>query len=193
MGRRSSIEQLPKELAELCHRLIREGRTIHEITDALNGLDAEVSKSAVGRYVKGAREQMAHYREAQAVAGQWVSQLSENPGGDVSALLAEMLKTVAFRTLADIGSEDGPRGKDGKPKAPNPMDIMLLAKAIRDMEASTKASIERREKIERQALERQTKAAEKVAKKQGMSSEHWAQLRAQFLGIPVEADAEAAP
>lgn len=193
MGRRSSIEQLPRELADLCHRLIREGRTIYEITDALNGLDAEVSKSAVGRYVKGAREQMAHYREAQTVAGQWVSQLAENPGGDVSALLAEMLKTVAFRTLADIGSEDGPKGKDGKPKAPNPMDIMLLAKAIRDMEASTKASIERREKIERQALERQAKAAEKVAKKQGMSSEHWAQLRAQFLGIKPDDAAEAVP
>jgi hypothetical protein len=189
MGRRSSVEQLPKELADLCHRLIREGRTIHEITDALNDLDAEVSKSAVGRYVKSAREQMAHYREAQAVAGQWVSQLAENPGGDVSALLAEMLKTVAFRTLADIGSENGPKGKDGRPKAPNPMDIMLLAKAIRDMEASTKASIERREKIERQALERQAKVAEKVAKKQGMSPEHWAQLRAQFLGIPVESEA----
>jgi len=188
MGRRSSIEQLPKELADLCHRLIRDGRTIHEITDALNGLDADVSKSAVGRYVKGARAQMEHYREAQAVAGQWVSQLSEDPGSDVSALLAEMLKTVAFRTIADIGSEDGPLGKDGKPARPKAMDIMLLAKSIRDMEASTKASMERREKIERQALERQAKAAEKVAKKQGMSSEHWAQLRAQFLGIPVEGE-----
>lgn len=189
MGRRSTIEQLPRELADLCHRLIREGRTIHEITDALNQLDADVSKSAVGRYVKGAREQMEHYREAQAVAGQWVSQLSEAPGSDVSALLAEMLKTVAFRTIADIGSADGPVDKDGKPKQPKAMDIMLLAKAIRDMEASTKASIERRERIERQALERQTKAAEKVAQKQGMSPEHWAQLRAQFLGIPVEAEA----
>lgn len=189
MGRRSSIERLPQELADTCHRLIREGRTIHEITDALNRLDADVSKSAVGRYVKGAREQMEHYREAQMVAGQWVSQLSEQPGSDVSALLAEMLKTVAFRTIADIGTENGPTEKDGKPKQPKAMDIMLLAKAIRDMEASTKASIERREKIERQALERQTKAAEKVAKKQGMSAEHWAQIRAQFLGIDPQASA----
>ncbi|HEY4145179.1 DUF3486 family protein [Pinirhizobacter sp.] len=190
MGRRSTIDQLPRELADLCHRLIREGRTIYEITDALNQLDAEVSKSAVGRYVKGAREQMDHYREAQMVAGQWVSQLNENPGGDVSALLAEMLKTVAFRTIADIGSADGPLEKDGKPKAPKPMDIMLLAKAIRDMEASTKASIERREQIERKALERQAKAAEKVATKQGMSPEAWAQIRAEFLGVkPDEAAA----
>ncbi|URX63265.1 DUF3486 family protein [Luteibacter anthropi] len=186
MGRRSTIDQLPQDLADLCHRLIRDGRTIHEITDALNQLDADVSKSAVGRYVKGAREQMEHYREAQLVAGQWVTQLNENPGGDVSALLAEMLKTVAFRTIADIGTADGPVGKDGKPQPPKPMDIMLLAKAIRDMEASTKASIERREQIERKALQRQAEKAEKVAQKQGMSPEAWAQIRAEFLGVKMD-------
>ncbi|WP_430391082.1 phage protein Gp27 family protein [Dyella sp. 20L07] len=188
MPRRSTIEQLPRELADVCHRLIREGRTIHEITDALNQLEAEVSKSAVGRYVKGAREQMRQYREAQEVAGQWVTQLNENPAGDVSALLAEMLKTVAFQTIANLGDgSDAPVGKDGKPKAPKAMDVMLLAKAIRDLEASTKASLERRERIERQALERQAKAAEKVAQKQGMSPEHWAQIRAEFLGIKDQA------
>jgi len=188
MGRRSSIEQLPRELADLCHRLIREGRTIHEITDALNELQANVSKSAVGRYTKGAREQMRQYREAQEVAGQWVSQLNENPGGDVSALLAEMLKTVAFQAIAGMGDAQGEaKGKDSKAKAPKAMDVMLLAKAIRDLEASTKASLERRERIERQALERQAKAAEKVARKQGMSPEQWAQIRAEFLGIKDEA------
>lgn len=186
MPRRSSLEQLPRELSDLCHRLIREGRTIHEITDALNELGAEVSKSAVGRYTKGAREKMEHYREAQTVAGQWVTQLSEDPGSDVSSLLAEMLKTVAFQTIANIGTEQGEVDKQGKPKAPKAMDLMLLAKALRDMEASTKASLERRERIERQALERQSKVAEKVARKQGMSKEAWDELCAGFLGIPLD-------
>lgn len=192
MGRRSSLERMPPELQDVYHRLLRAGCTIMEITDKLNELDADVSKSAVGRAVKGARAQMRQYREAQEVAGQWVNQLNEQPQGDVSALLTEMLKTVAYSTIASIGDgSDAELGKDGKPKSPKPMDIMLLAKAIRDLEASTKQSLERREKIERQALERQAKAAEQVAKKQGMSPEHWAQLRAQFLGIPV--DAESAP
>lgn len=185
MGRRSSIEQLPGELADLCHRLIREGRTIEDITDKLNELDADVSRSAVGRYVKSARDQMRQYQDATAVAGQWVAQLGENPSGDVGALLAEMLKTVAFQTLATMAPEtDGSKARPTKP-----MDIMLLAKAIRDLEATSKANIERREKIERAALERQAKAAERVAKKQGMSADQWAQIRAQFLGIKDEAAA----
>jgi hypothetical protein len=188
MPRRSSLERLPPELQDLYHRLLRSGCTIIEITDKLNELDADVSKSAVGRAVKGARAQMRQYREAQEVAGQWVTQLNEQPQGDVSALLTEMLKTVAYSTIASIGDgSEAEVGKDGKPKAPKAMDIMLLAKAIRDLEASTKQSLERREKIERQALERQTKAAEGVAKKQGMSNAHWEEIRAKFLGIDVAA------
>jgi hypothetical protein len=168
MAARSSIARLPKDLAELCHRLIREGRTIHEITDKLNELDADVSKSAVGRYVKGAREQMARYSEAQEIAGQWVAQLGENPKGDVGALLAEMLKTVAFQSLAGMGSDEP--GADGKPpKAPKPMDIMLLAKAIRDLEATSKANIERLEKIERAVIERAAKKAGEIGKRTGLS------------------------
>lgn len=164
MGRRSSIEQLPVDLADVCHRLIREGRTIEEITDKLNELDADVSRSAVGRYVKSARDQMKQYQDAQAVAGQWVAQLGENPTGDVGALLAEMLKTVAFQALANMAPAE-----DGKGKATKPMDIMLLAKAIRDLEATSKANIERRAAIEKGAIERAAKKAGEVGTRAGLS------------------------
>lgn len=188
MGARSSINRLPKNLADLCHRLIREGRTIHEITDKLNELDAVVSKSAVGRYVKSAREQMQRYREAQEVAGQWVAQLGENPKGDVGSLLAEMLKTVAFQSLAEMGDAQGEDVAEGV-TAPKPMDIMLLAKAIKDLESTSKGNIERREKIERAVLQRQTKAAELTAREQGMTDDQWAAIRAKFLGLSDEATA----
>jgi len=168
MARPSSIRRLPKELHELCMRLIRDGATIWEITDKLNELDADVSKSAVGRYVKSAREQMARYREAQEVAGQWVAQLGENPTGDVGSLLAEMLKTVAFQTLGSMGDAQSGESEAKPPKA---MDIMLLAKAIRDLEATSKASIERREKIERVAIERAAKKAGEVGERRGLSQD----------------------
>jgi hypothetical protein len=165
MGRRSSIDQLPPELAELCHRLIREGATIADITDKLNELDAGVSSSAVGRYVKGAREQMKRYREAQAVAGQWVTQLGENPSGDVGALLAEMLKTVAFQTMVSMAADDDA----GAAKPTKPMDIMLLAKAIRDLESTAKQNLERRVAIEKAAIERAAEKAGEVGRGAGLS------------------------
>lgn len=165
MGRRSTLASLDVEVSALCHRLIREGRTIEEITDKLNELDAGVSRSAVGRYVKSAREQMRQHQEAQAVAGQWVEQLGENPKGDVGALLAEMLKTVAFQTLATMA----PESDDSTARPTKPMDIMLLAKAIRDLEATSKANIERREKIEKAAIERAAKKAGEVGTRVGLS------------------------
>lgn len=161
MGRRSTIEQLAPELTALCNRLVREGHTIEEITAHLNEMDAGVSRSAVGRYVKGAREQMKQYQDAQAVAGQWVAQLGENPKGDVGALLAEMLKNVAFQTISQMGSADA--------KAPKPMDVMLLAKSIKDLESTSKASLERRERIKRAALESAADKAGEVGTRVGLS------------------------
>lgn len=188
MGRRSSIEQLPADLSALCNRLIREGSTIQQITDKLNELDANVSSSAVGRYTKSAREQMKRYRDAQQVAGMWVEQIGENSRGDVATLCGQMLTGIAHATLDQIATQQMQAEDDGKPVKPmKAMDLMLLAKALESMESSTKRSMERREKIERQVLERQAKAAEGVAKSQGMSNEHWEQIRAKFLGIDVAA------
>jgi len=165
MGRRSSLELMPQDLQDVFHRLVRAGHTIEDITDKLNELDGEVSRSAVGRAVKSARAQMRQYQEAQAVAGQWVAQLGENPSGDVGALLGEMLKTVAFQTLATMA----PESDDSKAKPTKPMDIMLLAKAIRDLEATSKANIERREKIEKAAIERAAKKAGEVGRRVGLT------------------------
>lgn len=162
MGRRSTFERLPKELLDEVNRLIRDGRTIVEIRDHLATLGAELSQSATGRYVKSARESMERYQQARAVAGQWVTVLGENPKGDVGALLAEMLKTIAFQTLVQVGDR-------ADEKAPKPMDIMLLAKAIRDLEATSKANIERREKIRQQVIESAAAKAGEVGQRAGLS------------------------
>lgn len=171
MAHRSSLSRLPKELADLCHRLIREGKTIHEITDKLNELDAEVSKSAVGRYVKSAREQMQRYRDAQAVAGQWVEQLGENSKGDVATLCQQMLTGIAFTTLDQVAAAQLQDGEPGD-KAAKPlkaMDLMLLAKALESIESSSKRSMERREKIERAVVERAATKAGEVGARVGLS------------------------
>lgn len=182
MGRRSRFDTMPKALLEQVNALIRQGLTIGQIREHMATLGEDIPNGTAGRYVQKVRNQMARYREAQEIAGQWVAQLGENPQGDVGALLAEMLKTVAFQTIASLGGD----GEDGEedPAAAKPMDIMLLAKAIKDLEDTAKRNLERREKIERAVLERQAKAAESVARQQGLSDEGWERIRAKFLGIP---------
>lgn len=176
MGRRSTVAQLPKELVEACNGLIRDGHTIDEILTALQGLGAQVSRSAVGRYVKSARESMEKYRQAQEVAKVWVDKLEAEPNGDVGRLLPEMLRVVAFQSLTTMGESDEPA------KA---MDVMLLAKALKDIAGTTKANIdiERQLRAMRADLKR---AAEQVAgqvRRAGVSEETITQIRQRILGV----------
>lgn len=189
MPRRSTIDQLPREIRDTCTRLIREGRTIFEITDALNALDADVSKSAVGRYVKSTRELMKRHLQAQEIAGRLVAQLGENPTGDVGSLLAEMLKTLAFQLMAEMGDagDEADTDEDAANAAAElrakPMDIMLLAKGLDHLARAGAVNYKQRVEIERAALARQAKAAESTARAQGLTADQWGLIRAEFLGI----------
>ena len=75
MANRSTIERLDPDIVAEVTRLIKGGRTIDEITTHLRGLDQDVSRSAVGRYVKNARKAMEDYAKAQEVAKVWVDRL----------------------------------------------------------------------------------------------------------------------
>jgi Protein of unknown function (DUF3486) len=86
MGRRSRFDGMDSSILGEVDRLIRGGRTIAEIREHLATMGVEISNGAAGRYVRNARANMARYREAQEVAGQWVAQLGENPRGDVGVL-----------------------------------------------------------------------------------------------------------
>lgn len=176
MTRRSTISRLPKTLVDRCHELIRDGHTIDEILDALNGMGAEVSRSSLGRYVKSARESMEKYRQAQEVAKVWVDKLEAEPEGDVSRLLPEMLRVVAFQTLTTMGEGEDPVKS---------MDIMLLAKALRDISQTTKANIdiERQLRGMRSDLKKAATEVEQTARAAGLSPDTINSIKARILGV----------
>lgn len=191
MGRKGKVELLHPRLREAVDEAVRRGVTIAQILTLLNELapsvdpDADLpSESAVGRYKQKAEAQMRTYREAQQIAGVWVEKLGQDPGGDVGRLIAQMLRTVAFQALADMGSAEAP--------AAAPMDIMLLAKAIKDLAGADKISVEREMRV-RQAVAAEIKAqtaaaaqeAESIAREGGMSDDEWALIRAKILGVQV--------
>jgi len=150
-SRKATIGTLPPEIRAELDRLFRDGRhTIDQIVTHLRGLGADVSRSAVGRARKTYEERLSRYREAQEVAGVWVTKMGEDPKGDVGQLCAEMLKTVAFQTLSDM--VDGPAEADdgGTPPSATPADIMLLAKAIKDLEGAKKTSVDTALKVRKE-------------------------------------------
>lgn len=176
MGRRSTVATLPRELVEACNGLIREGHTIDAILAALQGLGAEVSRSAVGRYVKSARQALDKYRQAQEVAKVWVDKVEAEPNGDVGRLLPEMLRAVAYQTLATMGESDEP--VDAK-------DVMLLSKALKDIAGATKTGLDTERQL--RAMRADVKAAaadvEGQARAAGVSEDTIAQIRQRILGV----------
>lgn len=174
MPRKSSITRLDPAIRAEVDKLVRDGgHTIDEIVSHLRTLGGDASRSAVGRYVKRAEEQFARYREAQEVAKTWIGKLEEDPQGDVGRLLAEMLRTVAFSTLGAMDDKDGSK----------PMEIMLLAKAIKDLASADKTSVDRELRVRREAATKAADTAVKAARKNGLSKEAADDIRREILGI----------
>jgi hypothetical protein len=177
MGQKSTVKKLDPRIREAVDKLVRDGRaTIDQIVDKLEGMLGEEapSRSAVGRYVKSAREQMKRYREAQELAKVWVGKLEEDPHGDVGRLLSEMLRTVAFQQLASAGDE----GAQIDTK-----DIMFLAGAIKDLANADKVSLDRELRIRTEVAKKAAEKAAEVAKRGGLSKDMVDNLRRELLGI----------
>lgn len=132
MGRRSSVTKLGEPIQAEVARLVRAGWTIDDIKSQLAQLGADVSRSAMGRHVKRARESLATYTQAQEVSRVWLDRLDSEPNGDVARLLPEMLRALAFTTIENLA--------DGDAADVKPADVMVLAKAVKDLSGATKDS-----------------------------------------------------
>jgi polyhydroxyalkanoate synthesis regulator phasin len=178
MAQRSKIERLDPRIREVVDQLIRDGRaTIDEIVDRLREMigDEAPSRTAVGNYAQRARKQMARYREAQEVAKVWIGKLDQEPDGDVGRLLSEMLRTVAFQTLGELGSR-----ADGDVEA---SEVMLLARAIKDLASADKLSADREIRIRREIAKKVEDVVDETAKAQGMSEDQARFWREKVLGV----------
>lgn len=176
MGRRSTVSRFPEPIVTQVNQLIRDGHTIDEIVATLQGMGADVSRSAMGRYVKSARESMEKYRQAQEVAKVWVDKLETEPTGDVARLLPEMLRAVAFQTLSTMGEATDPVGSQ---------DLMFLAKALKDVSSASRINVDT-ELLLRKVRDQAKAAAAEVTqtiKKAGLSDETVQQIKARILGI----------
>lgn len=175
MGRQSTIKQLPDGIREEVDRMVRDdGWTIDEITDRIQELGGDASRSAVGRYVKSAREQMEKYRQAQEVSKVWVKKLEEEPNGDVGRLLIEMLRTVSFTTISNMGDDD-----DGA----TPNDLMMLARAIKDMTSADKTALDRELRARREVARQAAEEVGKLGEELGWNNDQVKAAREKMLGI----------
>lgn len=174
MGKRSSVARLDPRIREAVDAAIREGRaTIDDLVALIAAHGAEISRSAVGRYHKDFSDSLKRYREAQEVAGRWVAQFKADPDGDLGRLLAEMLKTLAFTSMADRESADA-------------KDIHFLARAIKDLVAVDQVKHRIEAELRERTKARADKAVQAIEAEAGarrISPEALARIREQVYGI----------
>ncbi|CUR45535.1 Phage terminase, small subunit [Alloalcanivorax xenomutans] len=174
MGRKSSITELDPEIRAAVDAAIREGRaSIDDIVELINEMGGDASRSAVGRYRKNAVDQMRRWQEAREISKVWVGKLEEDPSSDVGRLISEMLKTVAFQTVGNMVDGDNVEADQ----------VMLLARALKDIAGADKLSADRELKIRKEERDKAAKVVEEVTQAAGMDTEQVDFWRKKVLGM----------
>lgn len=182
MAQRPKVDKLPAEIRDAAYALLRAGRTVDDITEHLQSLGADVSRSGVGRWKKGAEKSMQALKRAQALGEGWAKSLSEDPEGKVGRLLIELGKTAVLdNMLAKSDSEDD----DGETKPLDTKDLFFLSSAVKNFESAGNMNIARELRIRKEAVAKAADAVAEVAKAAGMTKDGVAALRKAAMSTTV--------
>ncbi|UYZ84296.1 DUF3486 family protein [Entomomonas sp. E2T0] len=184
MGRKSSLDKLPKPVIEFIQQLLRENRlTISELLDEVNNnfpeLENKPSRSALGRFSQNFNKRFEEHNKFKEMANIYVSQLGENTDDKTGMFLAQSLTMLLSRvTMEQLDKDD------------NQIIIKeagLLAKAALDIQRARELSLKERLAIEEEARKRllreQQDNLEKTAKAQGLSADYVDLLKREVLGV----------
>jgi hypothetical protein len=177
MARRpSSIDRLPPEIREAIGRLREHGKSIDEILDHLRTLEIDVSRSALGRHVKGMAAMGERLRRSRAMAEGLARQLGETPGDKMARLNIELLHSIVNDLLAAADDEAEGSGL-------NAQQAGMLATAI---ERLTKAARQDQDfvlKLETRVKDEAARTVAAAGRDQGLTEETISAITSRILGI----------
>ena len=133
MPKMSTVQQLPKEIQELIGELREQGHTLDQICAHLATLDAEVSRSALGRHMQKIDKVGEKIRRAREIAEATVRHLGKESESKLARMNIEMIHSGLMDIAAKL-EEDSTES--------NPMSIMLIAKAAQALASAAKADAE---------------------------------------------------
>ncbi len=171
MGRRSAVEALPKKVKEWLDRALAEGGFARYalLSDELKARGYEISKSAVHRYGRKFEERLASLKMATEQARAIVEAPPDEEGAMNEALM-RLVQERLFGVLQDIQVD------------PEKVNITSITKSIAELGRASVGQKKWMAEARRQALEEAAEAADRVARKHGLSEDARAALRAE-LGI----------
>ena len=139
-NRLSSVQRLPPELREMIARLREGGRTIDEILMKLQELDAEISRSALGRHVKQLDAIGAELRRSREIAEALVRRYGEAPESRTARLNIELMHGLISKMMVN---------DEGQVVTLDPKEAMFAATAMQKLAQAAKQDADR-EKLIRQ-------------------------------------------
>lgn len=179
--RPSSIDRLPESVREAIGKLRLQGRSIDEILAHLATMDVEVSRSALGRHVKGLAALTERMRNSRNMATALVEQFGAEPDNKLQRLNLELMHSIVMQTItASADDEDG----EASPVTFTPQEAMFLAKALKELASAQKVDSDRAIIVRRELAKEAAKAVDKVAKREGgLTKDTVDKIKAEILGI----------
>lgn len=178
MPPKSKISAFPDEIKELIQKLLKNGQSIDLITEKLNELDYDVSRSAVGRYTKNLSDVIARYKEIHHFAQAMGASLEDQSTGKIARMNAQLLQGSLFKIM--MGDGEGEVTLDAK-------EAMQLASSLEKLSKAQKLDADRefkiREEAEKTARTQAAESAATIAKKEGFSADTVNKIKAEILGV----------
>ena len=156
--------RLPLEVREELDRKIEEGLTGDELARFLleRAPALPVSRGAIVRYARWHRAECRREREMRIMARAWFDVFGKAPEGAEGRMLCEMMRLITFQQLI--------LGFDHKLHAPQPSEMLLIARALEGTARADKLFVETGLKLAQEAQAAQARARKK-AKYAGLSDE----------------------
>lgn len=187
MPRPSSIDRLPPELRDAIRGLRDKGRTIDEILAHLQGMEAEVSRSALGRHVQKLDRIGERLRRSRLISEALKPQLGDAPESDLARYNIEVLQSFIF-DLLELGADpEAEEGADVAALLKNPKALETLSQSLANLTRASRTNADFVAKVEERAAAKAraaaATAAERTAKERGLSGETIAAIQRSILGL----------
>ncbi len=179
--RPSTVDKLEPEVRELIAALrIDRGWTIDEIRAKLIELgQGHVSRSALGRHVRGLADVSADLRETQIYAEALAREAGGKGGSQLLDMNSQLLQANMFKLM--LASHEGEGIQLG------PKEAKEFSEALRNIALMRKTELDVVERAEKRATQKATKAAAEkavdVARGKGLSKEALEDIRKGVLGL----------
>jgi hypothetical protein len=183
-GKPSKIDLLPSAIKSKLDELLRNNKMQQKdilqavnalIADAGLGEELKLSASGVNRY-STQMETIGHdIRQAREMAEIWVAKLGDQPTGDVSQLLMEMLRTQSFRLLV--------KANENPDDVLDPKTIGELALGIQRIEKAAMLNMDKEKEIKKAFAAAAAEQIDEAAVQVGLTAEGAELIKQKILGI----------